>query len=167
MNKQTSIALIIIVLALAIVGIMALQKKSIPATNQNTNTSQNMGSMGMMVDNNSIAVGAQGENNMLTASMLVITDPGFVVVHEDNNGQPGKVIGVSRLVGPGMVHNVGITLSRTAVKGEKLYVMLHKDNGDKTYTDVDSPIVGKTGDPIMMVVTVEAGTPTAPGAMSM
>ena len=123
--------------------------------------------MGMMVDNNSIAVSGQGETNTLVASMGVLSDPGYIVVHEDNNGQPGKIIGVSKLVGPGMVHGVSVALSRKVVAGEKIYAMLHKDNGDKTYSDADSSVVGKNGEAIMMNITVQSGATTEPGAVSM
>ncbi len=162
-NKQIYILLAIVVVILG-VGIIVIGNKGKSTTANNSPRSTN--TSGMMVENNSIAVGSQGETNTLDASMMVLTDPSYVVVHEDNNGQPGKIIGVSKLVGPGMVHGVSVPLSRNAIKGEKLYAMLHKDNGDKTYSGTDQPVVSKSGEPILMIVTVGTDSST-PGEMSM
>ncbi len=165
MKKQTYISLTIVIVAfIGVIAILVTNKNKSPSTSGTTGSSN---SMGMMVDNNSIAVSGQGETNTLIASMGVLSDPGYIVVHEDNNGQPGNIIGVSKLVAPGMIHGVSVTLSRKAVAGEKLYAMLHKDNGDKTYSDADAPVMGKNGEPIMMNVTVQIGATTEPGAMSM
>lgn len=163
MKTNVSIVLVAIVILGAIFAFTGKQNNTPSMT-----MPMNNGSMsGMMVENNSIAVSGQGETNILVASMIVITNPGYVVVHEDNNGQPGKIIGVSKLIGPGMVHGVSIQLSRNAIAGEKLYAMLHKDNGDKTYSDTDIPVTGKNGEPIMMEVIVKTGIQTQPDSISM
>jgi hypothetical protein len=157
MNK-TYISLAVVIIG--IVGVFVLFNENQNKTTTNTGSNEPQSSTGMMMESNSIAVATQGESNTLIASMVMLTDPGFIVVHEDNNGAPGAVIGTSSLINPGMSRET-VTLSRKLVKGEKVYAMLHKDNGDKQYSSLDQPVIGKSGEPIMMIVTVgpESGTP--------
>lgn len=163
MKKQTYILLAIILIVVVAIYIFSTSQHKLTPISGTTGPVQGTG---MMVEDNSIAVSAQGETNTLTASMVVLTNPGYVVVHEDKSGQPGKVIGVSKLVGAGMAHDVTVQLSRKAVQGEKLYAMLHNDNGDGVYTNSDQPVVSKSGEPLMMIITVEGGNISAPGAVS-
>lgn len=157
---------IIIALALLIVGGFYVMRQTNDSTSENgQNPSNTMG--GMMVEDNSIAVSSQGETNLLFTSMVELEAPGYVVVHEDSNGQPGRILGVSGIIGPGMVHGAPVSLSRSTTAGEKIYAMLHKDNGDRTFSLADDqPVQSNQGGPIMMIVEVESGNATQPSDMS-
>lgn len=68
---------------------------------------------------------------------------GYVVIHKEEKGKPGKIIGVSRMLMPGIYANAAITLNENVVPGEVLYAMLHTDNGDGIFSvDTDVPVKG-------------------------
>jgi hypothetical protein len=160
MNKNFTIGIIGVAIVIGATLLWTAPKNS--ATQNNTVTP----GTGMMVEQNSIAASAQAGSQNIDASMVMLTKPGFVVVHEDKNGQPGAVIGSSKLIQPGMVQ-MNIPLSRKTVKGEILYAMLHFDNGDGVYSDADQPVLGKNGSPIMMNITVGAEGSATPAAVSL
>jgi hypothetical protein len=165
-------ALILLIWVVIIVGVFVLAKDNSQSSKhqqvQPSPTPQAMShSSGMMVENNSIYVSGQGESNALTVSMVTIVESGYVVIHADTNGQPGSVLGYSKLLPAGTHNNVPIRLSRKTVKGEIIYAMLHKDNGDKTYSSVDEPIKGSDGESMMMIVHVDETEETSPDAVSM
>lgn len=54
--------------------------------------------------------------------------PGFIVIHEDDMGAIGAVIGFAS-VPNGVTSSVGVSLNRAAVQDETLYAMLHRDTG--------------------------------------
>ncbi|CAN5170376.1 hypothetical protein BH11PAT1_BH11PAT1_5170 [soil metagenome] len=158
--------IIAIVVYLVIASILATWHGVIKRATNNENTSKLTTevtptnvipetNIGMMVEDNAIAASAQTNSNNATASMVVLTKPGFVVIHEDGNGKPGAIIGTSTILKAGKSDNVKIKLSRKTVKGEMLYAMLHTDNGDGLYTEVDLPVNGKNREPIMMNVVVD------------
>lgn len=91
---------------------------------------------------------------------VVLTDAGFAVIHEDQNGEPGQILGASSLLTAGRHENVVIALSRKTVDGERLYVMLHKDNGNGTFEATgDEPVKDEGGSVVhaQFEVSSEAG----------
>jgi hypothetical protein len=64
-------------------------------------------------------------DNVLTVAEAVIDMPGWLVIHADNNGTPGNVIGYTRL-DPGQSTNVSVTLDAAGITGV-LFPMLHYD----------------------------------------
>lgn len=65
------------------------------------------------------------------ASFTLIT-PGYVVVHANDGGKPGAVIGRTELVQVGTFENVEIEID-PARAGTRVYPMLHDDDGNGTY----------------------------------
>jgi hypothetical protein len=86
--------------------------------------------------------------------------PGFIVVHEDDNGAPGPVLGNAALA-DGENTDVVITLDRTLVDGETVYAMLHTDTGEiGTYefdgaNGLDGPVTDANGDVITPPIEVD------------
>lgn len=72
---------------------------------------------------------------------VVVSDgPGWVVVHTDDNGQPGAVIGY-QLVDPGLSADVVVPIDLDAIT-DNVHVMLHEDTGSigvYEYPDGDAP----------------------------
>ena len=66
--------------------------------------------------------------NRVVVAKVVSPAAGFVVIHEDDQGSPGAVLG-NTAVEKGESANVSVTLSRDAVDKETLYAMLHADTG--------------------------------------
>ena len=94
---------------------------------------------------------------------------GFVVIHEDDGGSPGSVIGHAA-VDAGDSEDVTVELDRDAVDGETLHAMLHVDDptdGDYTFGDDDSqdvPAVDADGDVVVdaFEVSVDGGEEITP-----
>ncbi len=66
-------------------------------------------------------------NGTVTVKQAVSNGPGWVVIHADNNGQPGAVIGYSPLQ-DGVNNNVVVQIDANKAT-PTLYAMLHTDAG--------------------------------------
>ncbi|NWF69596.1 MAG: hypothetical protein HXY40_10970 [Chloroflexi bacterium] len=69
---------------------------------------------------------AVSASNTLTFSEVVMDGPGFLVIHDDNNGAPGPVLGVVRLQS-GVSFNVVVTLDMGTPSTTTVFPMLHYD----------------------------------------
>ncbi|MGM0576558.1 MAG: DUF7282 domain-containing protein [Myxococcota bacterium] len=104
----------------------------------------------------------EGVSTIVTVDAATSDGPGWMVIHEDDGGAPGDVIGHAALT-DGTNEAVEVVLDRPAADGETLYAMLHTDAGtigtyefpgdDGPVTDGGSPIAPP------FVVTVPAGLP--------
>lgn len=168
--KKTLIILLPVILIVSLIGwFMMNNQTSQPQTNQPTPMPQQTVSndSGMRVESNSVYVSGQGESDSLTVTMVTLVDPGYVVIHSDNNGKPGAVLGKSELLPTGTQNNAPIKLSRKTVNGEIIYAALYRDNGDKKHTSDDEPVRGANGEPMMMNVTVDDAVESSPDAVSL
>jgi uncharacterized protein YwlG (UPF0340 family) len=97
----------------------------------------------------------------VTVDSAFLSDGGFVVIHENNNGSVGPVIGVSDYLAPGTSSNVTVTLDSPLDASTSVYAMAHADDGDQTYEfpQSDSPY-GDSGFLTAANITVDA-TPEA------
>jgi hypothetical protein len=62
---------------------------------------------------------------------------GFLVISEE---QTGEVLGVSRLLGPGLYGAGEVGLTKSVVPGQKLVATVYTDNGDEKF---EAPVVAK------------------------
>lgn len=114
-------------------------------------------SSGLVVGKNSIYVADQAPGRSILVSVVNFEKPGFVVIHEDDNGVLGKIIGASRLLLSGEAKNLDpISLERETRDGETIYAMIHLDNGDGKFdSTVDKPAIdSEANEPVMMIVTI-------------
>ncbi|OHB24134.1 MAG: hypothetical protein A2542_00030 [Parcubacteria group bacterium RIFOXYD2_FULL_52_8] len=98
------------------------------------------------------AVSAVDQAAGRTVTALATLDrQGWVVVHEQTAGVPGRVLG-AKPFGPATA-SVVVSLLRGTVAGATYYVMLHSDDGDINDFNLakDVPLLGANGLPIMMV----------------
>lgn len=79
--------------------------------------------------------------------------PGFVVIHVDNNGQPGRVAGFAS-VAPGWTYNLEIPID-AAIATPTLYAMLHVDDGEVGKYEFD----GQSGFDNPVIVNGQVVTP--------
>jgi hypothetical protein len=80
---------------------------------------------------NRVVVADQYPGNVVYVSSVQLANPGWVVIHKDENGKPGKVIGSTYFdkgINPGK-----ITLTENTADGSIYYAMLHADDGDKKF----------------------------------
>jgi len=94
---------------------------------------------------------------------VVSVGVGWLVIHEDDGGAPGPVIG-HQPVSAGRTADLSVTLDRPAEDGETLHAMLHVDEGEPgvyEFPGVDAPARDAQGAIAMapFVVTVPAGVP--------
>jgi len=101
-------------------------------------TNQNLGS-----------VEDQKPGDRVVIKSVVLGTIGWVVIHDDNNGKPGHILGAHRF-------NAGtytgqVELLKATEEGKVYYAMLHADNGDKQFDyRTDLPINDAGGNPVMM-----------------
>lgn len=60
-----------------------------------------------------------------------LNTPGYVVIHDNNNGQPGKIIGVSKLLIADDYTNISVIAPLKP--GSTYFGMLHADDGNGLY----------------------------------
>ncbi|MCX6715817.1 MAG: hypothetical protein NT077_02220, partial [Candidatus Taylorbacteria bacterium] len=114
----------IVVIVLIVIGIMAFSKKSPKAEtpNEPVNTVDTT-----VPGANSIVIGDQYPGNVAYVSSVQLAKAGWVVIHKDNKGEPGAVMGYA-WANEG-INPLKITLSQPMIDGGTYYAMLHSDNG--------------------------------------
>ncbi|OHA23967.1 MAG: hypothetical protein A3B11_01855 [Candidatus Taylorbacteria bacterium RIFCSPLOWO2_01_FULL_44_26] len=145
---------VIVIIALIVIGIMVFggNKASAPTTiedSSNITSDNNTGEI------NRIVMSDQYPGNVVYVSSVQLARPGWVVIHTNENGKPGKVIGSSYFeagINPGR-----ITLTQPAVEGGTYYAMLHTDDGDKKFNETtDVALKDASGNIIMKLFRVSA-----------
>ncbi|NDJ36071.1 MAG: hypothetical protein GYB64_15560, partial [Chloroflexi bacterium] len=109
------------------------------------------------------------EDGVVTVARVVATEPNWLVVRADADGEPGPVIGQTR-VESGESTGVSIEVDAEAAT-DTLYVVLHEDSGEIgtfEYPDDDQPIIGPEeqavvdsftlGEPVTPAIEVDAQT---------
>ncbi|MEK7203487.1 MAG: hypothetical protein AAB627_00170 [Patescibacteria group bacterium] len=121
-------------------------------------------SAGFIVGKNAIYVAEQAPSKTVSVAVVQFEKPGFVVIHEEANEKPGKILGASVLLSKGETKNVLVRLSRMTADGETLYAMLHLDDGDRVFEPgKDYPAEDSLGGgPVMTIFTVDRDA-TEPG----
>jgi len=104
---------------------------------------------------NAINVSDQAADTSIDIDYLSLQDPGFVVIHGVENGQPGKIIAKSGLIGAGTKQD--LLVPYTTTPGTTYYAMLHSDDGDGVFNmATDLPLIGSDTHPVMdMFVIVQ------------
>lgn len=104
----------------------------------------------MRAEENMVVVSQQRPGKTIAGSLIHLAASGYLVIHEDNNGAPGAILGASALLPAGDSSNVQVVLSRVARDGETLYAMLHfEKGGDTTFSATeDTPVGSRLGGPI-------------------
>ncbi len=80
------------------------------------------------------AIDQSGDGSTVTVSSVTLPTGGFVVIHADNEGSPGPILGWSDLLPAGESSDVVVTLN-TAISAETtVFPMAHVDaNGNSEY----------------------------------
>jgi hypothetical protein len=163
MNKKTLPGIIAVVAIVAIGTIVYMQSKTSTAPSSTDTPEVNVpeNSDQTPVENqqllpgtsNLINISDQEAGSSVVVDLVVFEKPGFIAVHEDNNGQPGKIVGTSFLVDAGTKQDVVIRAPVAA--GKTYYAMLHLDDGDKKFDATkDAAAKDSLGNQIMMKFSV-------------
>ena len=86
----------------------------------------------VVMEKNYITVENQLAGSKVTVKKVVVDQPSFVLVRLDDEGQPGKVIGISKFVADD-IENLEITLYQKTLTGQKLTAELRTDDGSKKF----------------------------------
>ncbi len=97
---------------------------------------------------NGIIVEDQKAGAEVKIGNVVLAKQGYVVIHADANGSPGKIIAASALLNAGETRDV--IVKTTIEPGVSYWAMLHADNGNKKYSEAeDQPVPDKNNAIIM------------------
>lgn len=124
-----------------------------------------VGSMPLMVGRDAIFVPDQAPSDDVLIGFAILSRPGFVVLHDDEEG-PGRVLGASEPLAAGRHDSLLIRLADGAGEGY-LYAMLHADDGDGRFDpETDEPVRDKDGALLMMRFLVSTDAEAPPEAVS-
>jgi hypothetical protein len=144
----------VVIIVLIIIGIWVFGSKgsSTSTTDNSVATQDNSNVSGSI---NRIVMSDQYPGNVVYLNSAQFANPGWVVIHADNAGTPGKILGQTYFdagINPGK-----ITLSQPMIDGGTYYAMMHSDNGDKKFdVSVDKALVDANGNIIMKVFHASA-----------
>ena len=99
-------------------------------------------------------------NGTITLAEVTAAQDGWIAVHLDEGGSPGKVIGHGP-VKKGESYNVKITLDQDVPVGGKVWPMLHIDAGTigtYEFPGADAPVI-VSGDIVMKQIAITAAKP--------
>jgi len=144
MKKST---LFILIFLIAAIGAVALFFRPAQVEEEQTGGP----SSGLLVGSNAVYAADQKPGDAVSISMAVLQTAGYVVIHEDNNGAPGAILGASAILEQGQSEGVSVFLSRASQDGEALHAMLHVDNGDGAFDPAqDGSVKDDQGNIILM-----------------
>lgn len=88
-----------------------------------------------------------------------LSAPGFIAIHEDRDGGPGRIIGATTILSSGAHENVQVPVNRDTEDGERLYAMLHEDDGDGLFLfpGPDAPMTDDSGKIIVREFSISGG----------
>ncbi len=162
---KTIIGALVVLLLVGAGTFLLLQDGTVqaPTTPEDTMaTSTDTAPTGAALPRNAVAITAGLPGKSLTLSVVEAAQPSFVAIHRDDAGKPGKVIGVSALMATGTTESVAVTLTESVKVGDKLYAMLHTDDGDGAYEfpGADVPTMSADGMVVMTPFEIVATMPT-------
>ena len=104
----------------------------------------------VLAGGNAVTVDDQPPGATAAIRMVTLARDGWVAVHEDDGGKPGRIPGATRY-NAGTHENGTVELLWPSEEGRVYYAMLHADDGDRKFDRTkDLPITDALGNPIMM-----------------
>ena len=98
---------------------------------------------------NYLSVESQPAGSKVFIKEAGFADGGWIVAHEDVEGEPGKILGARRL-DAGKYENIEVELLRGTTPGFTYHAVLHGDDGDKEFDfNKDFPIRNDLGETII------------------
>lgn len=105
-------------------------------------------SSAVLAEDNAIMMSDQKPGTTITGTAYLVA-PGYLVIHEDNKGQLGAIIGQSVLLSAGENKEVRVTLARAARDGETLRAVLHSETDNNgAFSSADALVQSSLGGPI-------------------
>ena len=147
--KNKTIIIFIVAVILIVAGFFIFNA-FLKNNSDTTNTSETVNGVSVETLTPSIIVPKQAGGSNVFIENVTIDKDGYVVIHEDENGKPGAVVGVSKLLTAGTTENFLMDIDKEVVEGDSLFAMLHIDNGDQIFSiETDIPAVDSDGNTIL------------------
>ncbi len=141
MSKKKYLPLFATIFAIALIvagaGCSSVTKNSTENQNENQKTE---------FKNRIIVKNQDGEDGKITIQTVIAAKKGWLVIHADENGEPGEVVGFSP-VKEGINDNILVNINIEKSKS-KLHAMLHIDegvDGEYEFPGDDSPATSENG----------------------
>jgi len=159
-NLMVYIPVVVFVVIVVIVGVVLRRGRS--ETGQLTTekeAAQTIFREGALAERkNVILITDFSKNESIPVDYVLIENNGYVAVHDEVDGKPGEVIGVSKIIASGETSNFNVILNREIQEGEILFAILHFDDGDGVFNfpGPDGPIFDENRNIIMSMFKVGA-----------
>lgn len=85
------------------------------------------------VSGSSVSVSDQSAGNSVSLSNIVLAHDGWVAIHDDVNGVPGRILG-AKLFPAGTTATGSVALLRNTVAGTSYFAVIHASDGDIVFT---------------------------------
>ncbi len=119
-------------------------KRSVPGGEPEASVMQ-MTSM-MAPTDSSFLIPTQQPGMVVLVEFAALNYPGFIVIQESLNGQPGGILGVSIFLKEGLTEQVQIMLQRPMGLDETFFATAYLDNGDERFNpETDTPLYDSSG----------------------
>ncbi len=137
---------VIVIIVLIIIGVLAFGGKDTQApVTDATPAVSNIATAGM----NRINMTDQYPGDVVYLSSVQVENPSWVVIQNDNDGIPGKIIGQAHFekgTNPGK-----ITLTQPMLDGKTYYAVIYTDDGKAVFSSANVPLKDDNGNVIMKV----------------
>lgn len=139
---------VIVIIVLIIIGVMVFGNKG-SSTPVSTTTATNTPAPAS-AQVNRIVMADQYPGNVAYLSSVQLQNGGWIVIKNDNNGQPGDIIGET--YSPAGINPVKVTLTSPMVDGGTYYAILYTGNNSATFSaTAEQPLTDANGNVIMFV----------------
>lgn len=99
------------------------------------------------IESDAIDVKDQQPGSVVIVSSVNLIRKGYVVIHDNNSGRPGNIIGNSRILQEGTSYFVRVGLIRPAKNNETLFAVMYEDSGDGVFSpSIDTAFKSEAGD---------------------
>lgn len=79
---------------------------------------------------------------------------GYVVIHKEENGKPGSIIGVSDFLPSGITENFLVDTEKV-VEGDSLFAILYTDDSNQEFSiETDFPLTDSEGNIVLVQFTI-------------
>jgi hypothetical protein len=113
----------------------------------------------VLTGGNALTVNDQPAGTMVQVASVTLTETGWVAIHEDKEGQPGKIIGAQRFrvaADRTLTTSGTVTLLEPTVSGKSYHAMLHGDAGADGFSyKEDLPLKDASGNAIVAHFVVQ------------
>ncbi|MBI5126680.1 MAG: hypothetical protein HZA80_02880 [Candidatus Taylorbacteria bacterium] len=136
---------IIVIIALIVLGVFVATRNDDTETTNDQQPAQPQ----IAQESNRLVVTDQFPGNIVYITTVQLAQDGFVVIHKDNAGAPGAVIG--SVYFPKGIGPTKVTLTEKTVDGGTYYAMLHSDsNADKQFSETTDATLKDTKGMVIM-----------------